>query len=306
MKKIISILFAITLLFSCFGLTSFAQNSSLTISEDYKTITVDGKTYSQFNSNMLASNNTMDRASIQVMLSTAQQNAIDGIHITSDYKQIMFGLQIAFKDGISVSISYLRSDLLADYNNLVNNGSDSYDIVFDYPESNTIVADSKALYGTEVNLTADFLYQCDYFPVTVSNINNSISVIKGSLLIGDNAYYYVDFANSGIAFGNSFSPWNYANLKAYKITDSTLLEKLETAYDAYYYGDFSNGFTQTLAAIFLIFTFGIIPLGILIVGIILAIRSKKVYKKLFRMLYIVAAAELVVFTIITMCVIISQ
>ena len=306
MKKLISILFTMTLLFSCLGLTAFAKSSSLTISEDYRTITVDGKTYSQFNSNMLDLSGTVDRTNMQVMLSSSQKDAIHEIVATSDHTQTMFDLGIEFKDGVYVSISYLRNDLLADYNHLVNNRLDSYDINFSYPEHNTIIADSKALYGTEAMLTSDFLNQCDYFPVTVSNKENSITIIKGSVLIVDDEYYYVDFAELGIAFRNSFDPWDYNSLQAYKITDSSLVEKLETAYDNYYFGGFSDGFTQTLSAIFLIFVFAIIPLGILIAGIILAIRSKKVYKKLFSILSTLAAAELVIVAIISLCIILSQ
>lgn len=301
MKKFISIIFTITLIFSCFGLTAFAENSSITISEDYQTLSIDGESYSRFNASMLEFD--CYETDKQITLSKAQQEAIASIELFANEQENIISVDITFKDGAYLSITFLRDDYLDEYNEIINNLSQNYVIDFGWPEDNTVVANRDDFFGNAIYLKSNVLEWCDYFYVTASSSDNSMTVVKGALITYDNEYYYVDFAESGIADGYSFSPYNYDTLSAHEITNEVLLKSLVEAEEAYYADDlgffFDDDFTETISAVFLIFIFAIIPFAIFIVFLVLAIRSKTVYRKLFSTICILSGAELAIFAIIT-------
>ena len=144
---------------------------------------------------------------------------------------------------------------------------------------------------------------CDYFPVVVASSDGNLTAYKGALITIDDDCYYVDFEEAHIESWYDFNPYDYAELPAYEISDTELIASIQEGEDAYYSDDFGflldDSFTEAVSAVFLIFVFAIIPFAIFVVFLILAIRSKTVYKKMFRLIYILSAAELAVFAIVT-------
>ena len=301
MKKFKSLIIALILLFSCFGLTAFAENSSITISDDYQNLYLNGDSYSRFNASILEIDYymTIDNP---IELSAVQQETILQIELLINEQENVISADISFTDGSILSVDFLREDCFEAYNEIVNGESKEYIIDFLWPEGNTVKAKRTALFDTPVTLYVNELEWCDFYTVTASNSDNSLTALKGSLLIMDDNYYYVDFAEVGVKNAYEFVPYDYTELSAYEITDTNLLQRIKEAEEKYYADDlgflYDDDLTETISAVFLVFIFAIIPLAIFIVFLILAIRSKTYYRKLFRTICILAAAELAIFAII--------
>ena len=301
MKKLISVIITAMLLFSCLGLTVFAATSSATISDDYQKLTLDGNTYSRFNTSTMEVEYFSYDTSVK--LSANQQETIKEIILQANEDVTIIYADIYFKDGAVLSVGFLRDDYLGMYNDIATGESNEYTIDFEYPEGNTILVKKAALYGDSVTLGTEELEWCDYFPVVVASSDGNLTAYKGALITIDDDCYYVDFEEAHIESWYDFNPYDYAELPAYEISDAELIASIQEGEDAYYSDDFGflldDSFTEAVSAVFLIFVFAIIPFAIFVVFLILAIRSKTVYKKMFRLIYILSAAELAVFAIVT-------
>lgn len=301
MKKLISIIITAMLLFSCFGLTVFAESSSATISDDYQKLTLDGNTYSRFNTSMME----VEYFSIDtsVSLNATQQEVLDEVLLQVNDDATFVYAEIYFKDGAVLSVEFIRDDYLEMYDEISTSQSSEYIIDFQYPDGNTVTAEKSALYGNSVVLTSDELEWCDYFPISVKSSDGRLSAYKGSLITIDENYYYIDYEEIDVESWHEFDPYGYDELPAYEVTDADLVASIQKAEDAYYSDDFGflldDSFTEVVSAVFLIFVFAIIPFAIFVVFLILAIRSKTVYKKMFSVICILSGAELAIFAIIT-------
>lgn len=301
MKKTISIIIITILLFSCLGLPVFAETPA-TISDDYQTLSMDGRSYSRVNTSMLEVDyyETLDE---QIELSQAQQETVKEIRLEANaYRRNIVSAHITFYDGATLSVSFLQNDYLEKYNQIVSGQVQEYIIDFEWPEGNTVKAKKADILGNSVTLTDSDLEWCNYFYVTAQSDDGTLAAITGALIIVDNAYYYVDFAESSIEDGYSFNPYDHPELSAHEITNADLLSNIMDAEEKYYDDDlgflYDNDLSETISAVFMILIFAIVPFVTFILFLILSIRSKTVYKKLFRTIYILSAAELVVFTIV--------
>ena len=118
----------------------------------------------------------------------------------------------------------------------------------------------------------------------------------------DDKYYYLDYATAGIEFihGFDFSMIAEKNVTVYEITDEESLSTLDLAL-----GNspetrplFDDNTTMLISGFLLIFIFGIIPLGLLILFLILALRSKTKYRKIFLTLSLICILQITVFSIL--------
>ena len=301
MKKRISILFAIILLFSCFGFTTYAAKSINTISEDYQTMTVEGNNYSRFNASMLYLNTSYSE--IKMTLSTEQKKNINSIQLESSKDLSVISVDINFKDGSRLLVDFLRDDLIEEYHSLLNDSSRDYRINFGWPDGNIVMAKGTTLLGNDVELKPNVLEWCAFYEVSTISSDESMSMAKGSILSYEDTYYYVDFEECGITDAYIFDPYEYQSLLAHKITDEKLEKKLSDAETAYYQNDMgfldNDDFTESVSAVFLIIVFAIIPFIILIVCLIFAIRTKNAYRKLFSVVCILSGIEMAIFAIST-------
>jgi len=308
MKKRISILFAIILLFSCFGFTTYAQKSSNTLSEDYQTMTVDGKNYSRFNASML--NLDTSYSNIKLALSKTQKEEIASIELESSKNISVISVDISFKDGSRLLIDFLRDDLIKEYNTLLNDTSQEYEIDFSWPSGNVVTTKGTSLLGEKIELGSDVLEWCTSFAVTASNNDESMFMTKGELISYEDNYYYVDFAECGVTNAAYFSLYEYDSLLVHKVTDKDLVKNLADAEKAFHEDDMgfleNDDFTESVSAVFLIAVFAVIPFIILIVCLIFTIRSKAVYRKLWASICILSGAEIVVFALATAFIILGK
>ena len=301
MKKLKYLILTVILLFSCLGFTAFAEGSAATISDDYQTLCIDGNTYSRFNASMIDADYYV--VDVSVELTALQQETIDKIEFSMTEDSIVAYADIYFKDGGNLYAGFLRDDYLKMYNELSTSENGEYIIDFQYPEDNIVPVEKSKLFGNPVVLTYEDLEWCDYYSVVMRSEDENLSVYKGSIIFIDDDGYYVDYEEVGVKSWYEFDPYEYEELPAYEISDEELIASLREGESAYYADDFGffydDNFTETLSAVFLIFVFAIVPFVILVVFLVLAIRSKTVYRKMFAAISILSGAELVIFAIIT-------
>lgn len=300
MKKLIStILFAI-LLFSCLGLTVFAK-TPVTLSEDYQTLTMDGKTYARVNASGLEED-YHEQVYDQVSLSEAQQKMIQSVSLETNESRTVVYATIAFLDGATLSVDFLQTDYLEDYQKIMDGQIEEYVIDFEWPEGNIVKAKNFDLWVNDTTLTEADLELCDYYYVSVQIADGSLSAKTGMLIVIDTDFYYMDFKEAGISNWIEFYPYTSGELPAHKITNEELISDLSDAETSYYADEFGflydDDLSETIASVFLIFLFAVIPFILLVLFLILAIRSKTVYKKLFRTIYILSGSVIVVFAIV--------
>ena len=290
----------VLLLCSCFGLSTFANPASATISDDCQEIYWEGKTYLRFNTSRLS---TDYGHNVEVELSKQQQKTIDRVDLSGNEEMTMLLSDIYYKDGSVLTAKFLREDYVERYESMLTEDAETYTIDFRFPKSNTLTTKGTALFGKKVTLTSKKLEWCDYFPVAVKSEDESITAYRGALIAIESDYYYVDFQETPVESWDNFDPYSYTELSAYAISDTTLLANIESCIDNYYSEDFgflfNDNLTKTISLIFLIIVFCIVPFAIFVVFLILAIRSKTIYKKMFRWIYLLSFSELAVFAIVT-------
>ena len=300
MKKLLSIVITTILLFSCWGLMAFANPSSATLSDDYQKLYIGENTYSRFRPSMVEIN--YFDSNIPVELNASQQETIDKVSLQANEGNIFIYVQIYFKDGAILSVEFLRDDYADKYNEISAGETDTYTIDFEYPEGNLVTADKSALFGERVTLTREKLEWCSYYPIFIQSSDKALTSYKGSLIVIEEDYYYVDYDDIEIEDRYYFDPYEYETLPAHQILDDKLIADIQEAEEAFYSDDFGflldDDLSKSISAVFLVIVFAIIPFAIFVVFLILAIRSKTVYKKMFRFIYILSAAELVVFAIV--------
>lgn len=298
MKKIVSLLVALLLLTCCFCLTASAEGTII-ISNDYENIYMNGSTYSRFNTSRLNVDYTENVYS-SISLSEAQQETIERITLQVNEDKSLISAEFNFKDGSYLTAEYMNSKYLPIYEDIVNNYIGTYVVDFVWPEENQVRTDRYSLIGSGEPLVVSDANSNSIFDVYAENEAGTLSVTKGYVVEIDNEFYYVDYDKNGFDSNNSI--YTVAPVFGYKITDKALLEELEEAMDEYYKEDFGffldDSFSDGVSRVFIVFVFAVLPLAVLIVSLIFAIRSKGVYRKLCASISILSGIELTIFIVL--------
>lgn len=203
----------------------------------------------------------------------------------------------SFFDNTVLSATYLQDNYLDSYNALTTGQITEYLIDFKWPDGNIVTAKKEDIFDNTVTLTSSEFERSDYYPVRIQSEDGVLTIATGYLLIIDDTYYYTDFSESTLENDYYFDPSEYSELLAHEITDATLCANLLAAENAYYDDDFGflydDDLSETILSVFVIILLILVPLMLFILFLILAIRSKTIYKKFFRTIYILSAAELV-------------
>lgn len=302
MKKFISFIIALIVLSSCIGITSFAASYDVTLSEDFSELYSAGKTYSMVDASKFQIYH--EDSQKQVVLSNSQKETVRDVFLETAANEIFFFADIKYKNGITLSISYLDNDYMDEYSKIINGDVENYTIDFYYPEGNIIEAKKEILfdYGNSVTLTSKDIDFSDTYDVYIGKEHDLLKIVAGVILVNDDDCFYVDFEEAGLTADEWYSIYDYPHVKAHKIKDEALLDKIYDAQDRYYRDDlgffYDDDFTESISTALIIFVFAVIPLALFILFLILAILSKTVYKKLFTVICALSAAELTVFAII--------
>ena len=317
MKKILSVFIAVLVLLSCLSLTAAAATveitpndflleneiisldpfSSITISDDYKTLSCGKYTYRRFSSDELNLDVYYDIEN-ELVLSNAQEKEVDVVDLYSDENGIMISADIYFKDGANLYVYYLREDYIKEFASLTYENAEKLYIYF---TADIVTETTKELLkGEKTTVDISLLILDDWFDVSIKAETLDLSKRVGSLILLEDEYYYIDFNDFKID-SSDFNVTTYSG-DAYKVTDPALIQELEENYNLYYAEDygffFNDNFTQTVSKIFITLVFAIIPFAIFVLTLIFTIRSKNKYKKFHLTACILSAAELVTLAIV--------
>ena len=304
-KKILALIIAVFLITPCFMInaeaiiTERADNSTvcgISLSDDYKTLYYNGSQYKRIDASMTEWD---------------QGDTFYDIYYNSDeikYVDFFIGTNnaiiwasITLNDGSCISSTYINTEgYLAEHNSLTNNASE-YTVEFMYPADSQVKLTSNQILGEQTTLLGEDLEFYEEFYVNAYSTDSSFYIKKGVMLVIDDTYYYVDYGENNLTSFYRSDPQPQSSLYAYKITDTEAIALLEKAYSLYNsdaIGFLTGDFSENIGVIFLFLTFGLIPLVALVLFLILDLRAKlSAYKKMFRIIWIISAAEIVAFVI---------
>lgn len=317
MKKIISVIIVAVLLLSfSLGVSALDVNElTLTVSDDLKTVYIDGATYSLIDASKLwvdeyDENEDAVEYAINVQLSETQKESIKSIEADVYDEKILISASISAKDGMEIFSYYLREDYLDDYAKLLNGEYDEVSVDFEYPEDNTVEVDKEKLFGNGSTIEIGQMDYYDWFYVYAENGDKKLSLRTGWIFSIERQYYFADFEELGDAAQNGyFDPSSISNLTVYEIEDEELVNSLRQA-ESEYNSDltfaFDDGISKIISGVFMVFTFGVIPLIILITSLIFVFRTKKLYRKIFVAVCGLSAAEIAIFSVLVAVILNAQ
>lgn len=308
-KRIFSLIIAIILVVPCFtsnvlaaslpieefSVPFEAQDNDIIISSDHQSLVYKDITYVRFD----ASVTEWDIANTTTDNNCAYLSGVDYIDYDISEKDSIITANIYHSDDSYLRCSFIKETLLSEHNNMSASAS-KYVVNFDYPDYVKIPLTAAALSSEATSINNTAFYSLDEHSVNVYSQDESFYVQKGALVIFENEYYYVDYHQNRITKANKY----YKDLQSvigYKVTDTELIAKFDEQtgnnndiIDLIFSGELFNVFGTLLLCII----FGLIPLAALVLFLILSIRAKTpIYKRLFLAIYITSAAELLLFTL---------
>ncbi len=281
MKKILSLIIAFILIFSCFALTVCASDTAfnivedmgayndaffdkqpvITFSENFQKLYVNDEPFSRIDTSMISTDFSY-RVNVSKSLTPwIRNNAyidfdalpaenVKNIIINTNTAQNMYLILIQFTDGSSLTIPFLQDSYLEEYNKLINGDAYHYSIDFMYPEGNIVMTNKDALFGETSTLTQDMLYDVyDFFYVNMSNKDMSISTSSGVMFAVNDSYFYIDYKEANIQDADFLLHPDYSinddtEIPIHKISNEQLIVDIKTALDAYYDDDYGLLYDQ--------------------------------------------------------------
>ena len=327
MKKILSIIFTLVLIFSCFAVSAFAFEMEvttdkagsfvyegdayydtqpvMTFSEDFKKLYVNDEPFSRADLSMLSEyygysvSVTKEhipwlRNSVFVDFTDVQKQIVKEIEISTNKAQNMYLIDLNLGDGSNLTVHFIKDTYLEDYNNVISGNGDVYLIDFLYPENNMVLTSKSALEGEPTIISSDDVFGVyDYFYVDVANQDQSVSMATGVVFVIDGTYYYFDYIAEGFEDADFLYSGELGKAKevnAYKITDEKLLADIEVAVEAYYDDDYGIFFDkETSDIIAMVFLIIIFIVVPAIVFVIFLIKAIR-GKGIYKKLYGTVAA----------------
>lgn len=305
MKKIISLILAVLVLLSLTSFVCAADEvnllSTISFSNDYQRLYVGNEEYVAFDSSNIYTDMSYEFKT-SIALSYEQREVVKEINLSASDNGLLIDAKIKYISGMSVSLSYIKSNYLNEINTLKEADNTEHKIDFYFPNNNIVYLSKDKLMGEKVILN-DPSYHT-FFDVTISTSGGEIEVYEGLLLLDDvdniygNTFYYLDYSEIGTTAAD-FELYDIDSVEVYRITDAEAVELLKAAQDSYYSNDFGffldDTFTKSVADAFLIILFGVFPLSILVLFLIFGIRAKGLYKKLCFTVSALSLAEIIVF-----------
>jgi len=298
-KRFFVLFFAFLLLIPCLvpaaSATEPEDPNAAVVSGDLQTVRYRGLTYVRFDARYT---HWWD-GSIQPSQIICDSPDVVSVELTFNPNAMIMTAEIYYKDGSRLTAHYISPGYVAEHQALMDKGHTAV-VDFGYPSNNTVSLIPGALMSQPVTLSISSGDDHQSFDIYSESRDGSFIILKGLLVAHKDHFYYIDYEASGIFFPSGIYNSKQLNgMAAYAITDPALLLELEAAYDRYNslsFGVFSGSVMDMAGIVLLVLTFGVFPLAVLVVFLILALRAKtRAYKKIFTAIYISAAAELALF-----------
>ncbi len=300
MKKILSIITSVLIALTIFAVPSFAKaNNTVAFSDDFSYVYYNGTRYIATDSRYFYINDYADP--IQVSLTKEQKQKIKAMSITPYDSKFYLEADYLLNNNTSVYCTYINEYYYKHYQNAIEGKVTTVclnDIHFD----EELTFNLQNLLQNKTSILVSKYSEYDCYNIMYQFFDGNVEVDLGVVFKQDDKYYYLDYATAGIEFihGFDFSMIAEKNVTVYEITDEESLATLDSAL-----GDspealplFDDNTTMLISGFLLIFIFGIIPLGLLILFLILALRSKTKYRKIFLTLSLICILQIAVFAVL--------
>lgn len=288
MKKLLSIILLAVLCSACLSFSVFADTTNVvTFSEDYKTLTLNEKTYTRADVSSFQEKG-YHSLNYSLNLNNTQEKEIDNIEIQPYSEYDILRADIYFKDGAHLIGYYLNDSYMDFYQQLKDKTPQEYIIYFDTFGDDALSVTRTALFGETEYLSAANYSRRNYYGVNAISSDGALSIFQGTLISLDGDYYYADLTHLDIDRWYQFQPNTHTLLSVHKITDQKLIEKLKTK--EIQMGVSDDPFDEIIATLITILFF-LVPIGGFILCLVLAIRTKNAYRKLYSTLCILFALE---------------
>ncbi len=292
------------------------EKTTASIDEDFEVLTVNGKKYVPVNVSdfpmdfyTIEMKNDIDSTTIigyypmDFRLSEAQKEKISAVSMACNDTYSVYLVDLHFKNGSTYSQSFMRESLIPEYEKLLKNEGE-YVIDYWYPEDNQVYADKATLVISEtITINTGEIDYIDFFDVHIQTSGGELVKNVGVLITNsEDKFYYADSEENGKT-GDWYSnfDWSPTDIKVHEITDPVLYEQLVAAQKAYYDDDYgllyNSASSETVGKVLLIVFFLIVPIAVLVIFTIKAIKGKGAYRMLYIAISVGALVELIIFVI---------
>lgn len=319
MKKILNIILCALVAVSLFTVSVSAveavplggASGTATFNEDYTRLTYKGEEYSLIDGNDIGYADAYDdfekEGAIGINLTEEQMKTVAELDLTPMTNGLVIEADYRLNTGVEMSITYLNDKYMDKFQSALTREEDKVGIDFMYPEGNYLETTLTKLKETKTTKRIDYSMG-ESFTVQVEldeKLKNNVYVVLGEIILVDDAYYYLDYMDAGM--NNDEGIYTYfedgaRECTVYQISDPDTLWNLENCYNLYNEDmgiindeEAAEAVVNFLATI----VFAVLPLVVLVLSVIFAIRFKEKYRKLFIALGAVAIAEIIVFAIIS-------
>ena len=323
MKKFIHVIITVLILSLCLGVTSLATGTTdvaddsavstpvMTFSEDFQIMYYDGYEYYQKDLRMVETAYSdayvfYGLSNADYELTNTQKELVDNIYVDmfSTFSDIATTVEITYKNGTYLTISYLREDYVDDYEKFLNGDFSEIEINFRWPEGNVTKTNKNLLMTSKTKeiSTEDFWFNSMDFAVCATTDDGALSYEIGQIVEVTGNYYYLDYNENNVTIYNDFmeeKDTQNDTVILREITDEALIAEIDTAMEAFYEDDYGYLYNDELANaisyFFLILLFGVVPGIVFLVTFIFAFIKKGKYRKLLFTASFFTLAEIITF-----------
>lgn len=294
MKKLLCVFLALVAAVCLLSVTVSAE-PALVLSEDLQTLTLDDRTYSRADLSAMDLYYNGDTFPVQLPQNLHSQ-AKSAIGYCTDNEWVI-SVEIYYQDGSRLDIYFAYDEVKSELLRLCQDDELVCGIQLWWSDGLSGSAPISKFKGALTQMDGRDLAYTDTYTVVHEYRELNVSVYRGFVSEFKGDYYYVDYRENNIPNPMGFyaADWPLP-LKAYKITDAELIEQIDEALDSQYNSASFSG--QAISAFFLCFVFGLIPLAILVLSLIITIRSRGYYRLTWAITAGLCAAELSVFFLV--------
>ncbi len=298
MKKIISILTCLVIIVA--ALPSVLAAQTLSINEDYSTLKLGEENYVQCVDELYY---TLEPIAVDfdLQLTSKQKKLFEEVYVYEN-NEAFLEVRIEFKNGGYMSATYLNEKYLDDYNDLLEGNAAKYELTDWYGEEtkeieiSQLKGEKKSVCGYEIDTSVEI-------DVVGYDESGKILILYGRIYLDpdyapeDEKYIYVDYFQFGADAREEFYVSDYNDVEAYVIEDvdvqKWVIEHADQSVDFVYDEDVGG----VITIIVCILLFAVVPLVLLVLSIIFAVRKKR-YRKLYLITMTLCIIELLAFALL--------
>ncbi len=305
MKKIICLISTFILLLSAFGLVAYASEPQVAFSDSFDSLSYGGTEYIAIDSSNISINDY--QGIINISLTDEQKDKVRSLDLTCYGSERFIAATYKLNSGAELICTYIDKEYYPEYEKALNRETEKVFMNMYSSISEKYALELPKLMETTTTYNYDsFMGVDNWFPVYSAFSESDAWMYIGVIIDDNDKYYYMDFDVVGIEDSYNFDFWNLENTKlnVYEITNAEQAKLIEEYIEYYSYDDVGSIFfgdddaSTIISNVLLVLIFGILPLAVFVGSLILGIKSKPKYRKLFFSLTVIAAVEIIVFTVL--------